>query len=169
MTVFVLAMLIIALLTWAVANARLHQSGVPAGRVILQDVDRRRAVTRPLISPRYGLVGKPDYLVDTADGLVPVELKSRRSPNAGPHPSDVAQVMAYCVLIEDVLQSRPPYGIIAYADRHHRIPYTPAAKENVLAIVSEMIEADAAKVHRCHSQRGRCIRCGFRAICDDCL
>lgn len=169
MTALVLAMLILALLTWAVANARLRQSGVPAGTVILQDVNRRRAVARPLISQRYGLVGKPDYLVDTADGLVPVEVKSRRSPNAEPHPSDVAQLMAYCLLVEDVFQSRPPIGILAYSDRHHRIPYTPAAKDNIVRMLSEMIDADAAEIHRSHSRRGRCLRCGFRGVCDESL
>ncbi len=43
------------------------------------------APERPLRSRRYGLVGRPDYLVQTCDGgksfVVPVEVKSRRRPS----------------------------------------------------------------------------------------
>ena len=59
---------LVALLAWVRANARIAQSGVPAGRVIFQDADRHHPLARPLISRRYGLIGKPDYLVETRDG-----------------------------------------------------------------------------------------------------
>jgi hypothetical protein len=55
---------LVALLVWARACRRILQSGVPDGRVVSQDTDRRRALERPLVSPRYGLTGKPDYLVE---------------------------------------------------------------------------------------------------------
>lgn len=53
------------------------------------------------MSFRYGLTGKPDYLVQAAGGLIPVELKSRGCPPFGPHVTDAAQLTAYCVLVED--------------------------------------------------------------------
>src|ERR1035437_9313773 len=74
-----------ALLMWARARRQILQSGVPDGRVVYQDTDRRRTVERALVSPSCGLTGKPDYLVEAANGLIPVELKSRNCPSSGPH------------------------------------------------------------------------------------
>ena len=54
------------------------------GRVVSQDTDRRRDLECPLVSSHYGLIGKPDYLVETANGLIPVELKSRDCARSGP-------------------------------------------------------------------------------------
>jgi hypothetical protein len=71
-TVLMLLILFIAVLAWARAEAHIVHSGIPVGRIVLQDTDRRRPLTHPLVSERYGLIGKPDYLVETADGLIPV-------------------------------------------------------------------------------------------------
>src|SRR5690606_25646761 len=89
---------LLALLVWANARARLLTSGTLDGRIVDQDTDRRRNVERPLMSHAYGLSGKPDYLVDRSNELIPVEVKSRRCPPSGPPASDAAQLMAYCVL-----------------------------------------------------------------------
>ena len=62
---------IVALLMWARARHRIRQSGIPDGRVVYQDTDRSRNVERPLVSPSCGLIGKPDYLVEAANGLIP--------------------------------------------------------------------------------------------------
>ena len=45
---------LLALLVWVHAGRRIARSGVPEGRVISQDADRRRALHRPLVSLRYG-------------------------------------------------------------------------------------------------------------------
>ena len=124
-TVFIAVILFIAVLAWARANAQIVRSGIPSGRIVLQDMDSRRPLARPLVSRRYGLIGKPDYLVETADGLIPVEVKSRPCPSTGPRDTDLMQLIAYCLLVEDKFRTRPPHGIIAYADRHELVPYTP--------------------------------------------
>jgi len=93
--------LLLALLVWANARTRLLKSGILEGRIVYQDTDRRRNVEHPLVSHRYGLSGKPDYLVARSNDLIPVEVKSRRCPPSGPHASVAAQLMAYCVLVED--------------------------------------------------------------------
>jgi CRISPR-associated exonuclease Cas4 len=159
---------LLALLVWVHAGRRIARSGVPAGRVISQDADRRRALHRPLVSLRYGLAGKPDYLVETTEGLVPVELKSRDSPRSGPYASDTAQLTAYCVLVEAATGVTPPYGIIEYANRSWRIEYTPHAREQVLRIIEEMRGArHSQSVHRDHNCPGRCRACGFRETCEE--
>jgi CRISPR-associated exonuclease Cas4 len=129
---------VLALLVWIHAGRRIARSGIPDGLVISQDADRRHDPSRPLLSFRHGLSGKPDYLVETTEGLVPVELKSRASLRSGPYPSDTAQLTAYCVLVEDATGAAPPYGIIRYANGSWRVQYTPAARDRVLRIMEEM-------------------------------
>ena len=121
------------------------------------------------MSERYGLIGKPDYLVETADGLIPVEVKSRPYPKTGPRVADLMQLMTYCVLVEDKFRTRPPHGIIAYADRHELVPYTPQQRETVLNLVNEIAGAEACAPHRNHRQQARCRRCGYQSVCDEAL
>ena len=92
-TVFIAVILFIAVLAWACANAHIVRSGIPDGRIILRDADRRRPLSRPLVSRRCGVTGKPDYLADTADGLIPVEIKSRPRPTTGPRVADLMQLL----------------------------------------------------------------------------
>ncbi len=91
---------LLALFVWVHTRRKILQSGVPDGRIVSQDTDRRRDLERPLVSSRYGLVGKPDYLVETANGLIPVEFKSRDCARSGPYASDTVQLTTYCVLVE---------------------------------------------------------------------
>lgn len=165
--VLIVIIFFFAVLTWARANAHIVQSGIPGGQIVLQDSDRRRSLIRPLVSRRYGLIGRPDYLVETANGLIPVEVKSRSCPSTGPRAADLMQLMAYCLLVEDKFRRRPPHGIIAYADRHDLVPYTPQRREAVLNMVTEITGAEGRAPHRNHRQHARCNRCGYRAVCDD--
>lgn len=161
---------LVALHVWANARRRLLKSGILEGRIVYQDTDRRRNVERPLISHGCGLIGKPDYLVDRSNQLIPVEVKSRRCPPSGPHASDAAQLTAYCVLVEDFCGVMPSYGIIQYANRAWPIRYTVKGREQLLEILDEMRAArQSNSVHRDHTQAGRCRACGYRAACDEAL
>jgi CRISPR-associated exonuclease Cas4 len=160
----------LALLLCANARRRLLNSGILEGRIVYQDTDRRRNVERPLVSHRYGLSGKPDYLVDRSNELIPVEVKSRSCPPSGPHASDAAQLTAYCVLVEESCGVTPSHGIIQYANRTWPIRYTVKGRERLLEILDEMRAARQSEtVHRDHTQAGRCRACGYRAACDEAL
>lgn len=161
-------LLVLAVLVWANARRRIAHSGLPEGHVAYQDADRRHKLTRSLISRRYGLAGKPDYLVVTTEGVVPVEVKSHNCPSSGPYESDAAQLTAYCILVEDALGGTPTHGIIQYANRSSRIEYSPHRRDRVLQIIDEMRRTlDSPSVHRSHAQRRRCRACGFRAVCEE--
>jgi len=166
MITVLIVLIVLAVLAWARANAHIARSGRPAGRIVLQDTDRRRPLSRPLPSRRYGLIGKPD-LIEAADVLIPVELKSRRCPSSGPRVADTMQFLTYCLLVEDNFGTRPPHGIIAYADRHQLVPYTPQRREAVLNMVTDIAKAEGSAPHRSHRQVGRCKRCGYRTVCDE--
>jgi len=160
---------LLAVLVWFRANWELARRGFPEGRIVSQDAGPRHHLHRSLTSLRHGLVGKPDYLIETRHGFVPVEIKSRNSPRAGPSDSDLAQLTAYCVLVQDVVGSAPPQGIIEYADRCWRIEYTRGRRRELLQVIGEIRESpqSSESIHRSHNQPARCRACGFRNVCDE--
>jgi CRISPR-associated exonuclease Cas4 len=147
------------------------QSGLPAGEVVYSDSGGWETVEKPLISRRYGLIGKPDYLVrvklEGAPMLVPVEVKSRRRPAETPA-SHVLQLATYCLLVEEVHRLRPPYGLLHYADATLKIPYTDALRQAVLEAAAAIRAArTAGDVHRDHDDPARCRGCGYRHGCGE--
>lgn len=160
-------LLILGLLLLMVALRLRRASGLPWGRVKMADTGGWRQTNQPLVSRRYGLVGKPDYLVETRAGLIPVEVKPSRTAKA-PYESDLMQLAAYCLLVEDSTNQPPPYGLLRYASQTFRMPYTADVRADVLAVLDEMQQdRDADDVARSHQQPPRCGSCGFYTKCDD--
>lgn len=157
----------IAVLWWG--RRMWHNTGLPTGTVVYSDTGAEQAVLEPLVSHRYGLVGKPDYLVEIAgpSGLlrVPLEVKSRKQP-AAPAEGHILQLGAYCLIVEDVYGQRPTHGYLRYADATLRIPFTDALRSQVLSVAGQLRSArNAPDVRRSHEETGRCINCGYRASC----
>lgn len=128
----------------------------------------RIASVPTLVSARYRLRGRPDELRRASDGrLIPVEIKSALTPRGGPQASHRAQLLAYCLLVEEQTHLPPPYGILCYGDgREFRITWDAAARAEVLAGLARlgglyMGEADPSPV--------KCLRCGFRSLCPSAL
>jgi CRISPR-associated exonuclease Cas4 len=180
-------LLLLVLAAWRAAVAARRESeraGLPKGSLIYSDTGKpvgRLAPTeigregvrqeKPLRSESLGLVGRPDYLIETAAGVVPVEAKSAAAPPDGrPRDSHVMQLAAYCLLVEDELGLTVPYGVIKYRDREVRVEYTPALRDSALALIEEMNEAaDAPEVHRSHEDPRRCAGCSLREVCTESL
>ena len=149
-------------------------TGRPVGRVAPAEVGRDgRKQERPLVSHALGLVGRPDYLIETEDGVVPVEAKSTNCPPGGrPYDSHVAQLAAYCLLVEDVLGAAVPYGLVKYRDREVRVEYTDELREHALALIDEIKQdmqasAEGREVHRSHDDPRRCTGCSLRDVCTE--
>jgi len=165
--VLALALLLLAIALWVVARWLRARSGLPAGQVIYSDTSAWQPNHQTLVAPAYHLVGKPDYLVRQGDEIIPVEVKSGRAP-AQPWDSHVLQLAAYCLLVEEALGARVAHGILRYSDRQFTIPYTPALKSALLAVLSEMRQSlIAGGAHRNHASVNRCARCGVRQSCDE--
>jgi CRISPR-associated exonuclease Cas4 len=163
----VLIALALTLLTAAVLLRR--RTGLPWARVLSEDVGPRQIPQRPLYARRFGLAGQPDYLLERRGALIPVELKpSRHAPQ--PYQSDLMQLAAYCLLVEETSGQAPPYGLLRYADATFRLSYTAAVRAELLATLDEMrdlLEAEAAA--RSHAEPARCAGCGLRHVCDQAL
>ena len=111
-----LAILLIAIVLFFVSGRQREAAGLPGGRVIYTDTRAWGAVEKPLYDADLGLSGKPDYLVDQNGKLIPVEVKSGRTPEA-PYDSHIFQVAVYCLLVQKTYGKRPTHGIIHYPDR----------------------------------------------------
>lgn len=171
-----LALLLVggAYLLWQAHRTR-QAAGLPAGELVYSDTGAWAEVPAPLVSRRYGLVGKPDYLVNVKLGgglkgrpvAVPVEVKSRRRPQS-PHSGHILQLGAYCLLVEDLHKQRPPYGLLHYADATLKIPFDDALRARVIEATDAIRQARRAPdMARQHSSPQRCRSCGYRHACGD--
>ena len=158
----------LAALVLLVLAVRLRRAtGIPWARIAAADTGGWRQIEQPLISRRFGLVGKPDYLLETRAGIVPVEVKPSRRASA-PYEADLMQLAAYCLLVEETTGRAPRDGLLRYASATFRVPYTGAVRGTLLALLEDMRADRAAEdVPRSHGQAARCRGCGFNAICDD--
>jgi CRISPR-associated exonuclease Cas4 len=184
LTILLCLLVFAALYASVAARRESKRAGLPAGSVIYSDTNKpvgrlapaevgREGVKqeRPLRSETLGLVGRPDYLIETDGGIVPVEAKSAAVPPDGrPRDSHVAQLAAYCLLVEEVLGASVPYGLIKYRDRDVRVEYTQELREHALALIEEMNDAAVAdEVHRSHEDPRRCAGCSLREVCTESL
>ena len=125
-----------------VAALRLRRStGMPWTRVRAADTGSWRRLDAPLRSQRYALVGRPDYVLDTRDGSVPVEVKPGRRA-AAPYDSDVLQLAAYCLLLEDSEGRAPRYGLLRYAEHTFQGFSTGVWEGNMLTITTTHLKTN---------------------------
>jgi len=148
------------------AGTTREEAGMPAGRVTYVDTGAWDRCEQPLFSSRYRLTGRPDYLVQSPDGVIPVEVKSGAAPEQ-PYSAHILQLAAYCLLVEEQEGRAPAYGILKYGDRAFEVDYTPALRAQLLhAIESIRRDLGARDVARSHDQAARCQGCGHRQQCD---
>jgi CRISPR-associated exonuclease Cas4 len=165
-------LIIFALFLLWFSSRKRKESGLPGGRIIYSDTSSWGRLEKPLYDSSLSLTGKPDYLIEQGNKIIPVEVKSSRIPNS-PYDSHIFQLAAYCLLIEKALGKRPPYGIIHYKDRSQAsrsfaIDYTGELEEAVLEIISDIRKNDKRKeVNRQHESSVRCQSCGYNFICDE--
>lgn len=160
-------LLLLAAALVALAFRLRRATGLPWARVQVSDTASWRRAEQPMTSHRYRLTGKLDYVLETRTGLIPVEVKPGRQATT-PYESDLMQLAAYCLLIEDSTGNPPPYGLLRYAANTFRVPYTPAIRATLIELLAEIRQDRGADdVARSHHQRPRCRACGFYDICDD--
>jgi CRISPR-associated exonuclease Cas4 len=148
------------------AGAVHRQTGLPVGRVTYVDTGAWDRCERPLFSGLHHLTGRPDYLVQSRQGVIPVEVKSGAAPEQ-PYQAHLMQLAAYCLLVEEQEGRAPPYGILKYDDRAFEVDYSPALRAELLNILADIRQDLRARdVHRSHDEPGRCRGCGYRDRCE---
>jgi len=169
----ILALILIGVGGFALSRATTlrRESGLPAGRLIYADTAGQdwQPNHKPLYSPVHHLTGMPDYLVDTARGIIPVEVKSSQAPDI-PYLGHLLQLAAYCLLVEETTGQAPPHGLLKYADALYEVDFTPELRRELLDTLADMRQAHLAEnVHRDHHQPGKCRACGFYEECGEAL
>ncbi len=156
--------LLALLLLWLARRWRIS-AGMPSGRITYSDTDRRNALF--FSSVRYGLMGKPDYVVYHNGDRIPIEVKNRPAPRT-PFESHLLQLAAYCLLIEDATGSRPPFGRLKYRDKTIDVPFTDSLRQRLLdtmaAMQRDLATPDLDPLPQHHDPH-RCAKCGYRDIC----
>ena len=165
-----IALAAVALVLWLLLRGIARDKELPEGEIVYSDTDAER-LTRVLVSHRYQLTGKPDYIIRTSAGSFPLEAKSRRC-RAGPHDSELAQVWAQCLLVEEETGAPVPFGMLQYRDRKWTVPFGDWERDRIDAILAEMRALEGApSVSRSHNHAGKCRGCGFNApgVCGQAL
>ena len=148
------------------AGAAHRETGLPVGRVTYVDTGAWDRCDRPLFSQRHRLTGRPDYLVQSRQGIIPVEVKSGSAPRQ-PYLAHLLQLAAYCLLVEEQEGRAPPYGILKYDDRAFEVDYSRNLRDELLDTLDAIRQdVHARDVNRNHDESGRCRGCGYRERCD---
>jgi len=119
---------------------------------------------KEIVSEKYGIKGKPDYVLKIDNEYIPVEEKTAdlKSPTF-PH---VIQITAYCMLIEDRYGIAPSYGILKYKNMEFKIPYEARWKNLVLQLRENMIkDIEKGESHRNHNNIKKCKNCVRKEYC----
>jgi CRISPR-associated exonuclease Cas4 len=97
-----------------------------------------------LYATSVNLCGKPDYVIHTKDGIIPIEVKTGKTPDY-PYENHIMQLMAYCLLVDEHYKTRPPGGIIRYQQtgKEFKIAYTKEAEDAIRKVVKEISEKRA--------------------------
>ena len=119
------------------------------------------------LSERYGLSGRPDFVLEIDGQLIPGDLKTGRTPK-GPLFSHILQVATYCLLIAESSGKRPPYGLLLYGSEEHEIEFDAELEKILLEKVDEMRKLmRSGEVHRNHNRPGKCANCSRRESCPE--
>jgi CRISPR-associated exonuclease Cas4 len=146
------------------ANLR-EEHGIEADEI--EYVDALDNTSKMLSSEKYDLRGRPDYILKRDNELVPVEVKTGRTPK-GPLFSHILQLAAYCLLVEENYKTYPSYGIIKYSDKEHEIQYDDELKKILVSKLKEMKEIFiTGEAHRNHKRETKCKYCSRRKICPE--
>jgi CRISPR-associated exonuclease Cas4 len=120
-----------------------------------------------LRSESYSLTGRPDYILEDGEELIPVELKSGRQPK-GPLFSHIVQLAAYCLIINDTGEKKVSRGVLKYGDVEFDIDFDEGLQQIVIDKLAEMrVALHEGEVHRNHNRPGKCQSCSRRDRCPE--
>jgi CRISPR-associated exonuclease Cas4 len=118
-------------------------------------------------SKRFGLSGKIDLLILTADAGYPVDFKDT---DGGVRRNHRVQLTAYALLIEENLERRVPAAFVYLVPSKEliRIEIGDDLRKEVISAIDEIRGfVRDEKMPEPTSARARCTACEFRNYCDD--
>lgn len=131
-------LVLLGIILLVIFQLRLSSLGSLQNKTI--SVDKKINPGLTLYSETLNLVGRPDYLIREKEKIIPVEVKTGKTP-VFPHRNHVMQLMAYCYLVEENWGTRPPGGYIRYPEGEYKVAYTDNAKQELEKLVAEVSES----------------------------
>jgi CRISPR/Cas system-associated exonuclease Cas4 (RecB family) len=156
-------LLVLALLAQRRYKGGQERAGIVPGRLLASDLSGSGPL---LVDKEWGISGRPDYVLQTANGVVPVEVKTGKTPDR-PHRSHAMQLACYMRLIESSTGTPPPYGLLTYPEGAFRLDWDRTTQDQLRGVLGGIKQAEASgKADRDHQVPGRCIGCARREACD---
>jgi CRISPR-associated exonuclease Cas4 len=120
-----------------------------------------------LSSEALGLSGKLDLLIDSPEGLFPVDFKLT---TGRPHKNHIAQLCAYALLLQDCYQREVTKGFVYLIPSNDAAVFDltegrKAETEDIIAEIRRMIEREQMPPPT--PVRNRCTDCEYRNYCGD--
>lgn len=157
------AMLLLGIINDRRQKGHQEASGLVPGKLVASDLSGEGPL---LHDPAWDLRGRPDYVLETGSGFVPVEVKSSRTPPR-PHPNHRLQLACYLRLIEAKTGKAPEYGLLNYPEGVFRVAWDEALRAELKGTLDRIAAARVAGVaDRDHDHVGRCVGCARRDACD---
>ncbi|MBL7663024.1 Dna2/Cas4 domain-containing protein [bacterium] len=151
-------LVIVLLIVIVIALIQRRKSGFGFGKTISHD-------DLTLKSKHYGLIGKPDRIVEYRGKYIPEEKKTAFRFQD----SFRAQMGVYFILIEDHFGIRPPYGYIVLGNgKRVCVKNTAELRELVLASaeqIRELRHQSNSPLEPIGVNSKQCLRCGQRENC----
>lgn len=132
-----IALLIIGIMFYTILSKQEKEIGFLSGKLMYTDIKASHAEI--LKASTIPLIGKPDSIVKHKGQMIPVEVKTGKTPKA-PYLNHTMQLMAYCLLVEEHFHKRPPGGYLHYPQKKFKLSYTKEAEESVRSVVAEIIQ-----------------------------
>ena len=150
-----------------VANARVY-----AGRELHASLERKHKDSMHVVSARLGLQGRVDFIRSEKEDLIPVEVKRGRARRteaglAG-WPSDVLQVGAYAMLLEDLRKTSVRHARIHYArdSAWVHVAVTDDLRNDVRKAIAEARRLSASSRRPPVAEnRNLCTHCSLSGVC----
>ena len=150
------------------ASAKSQHGASDPSEILYTDAGRSTADL--LISERFHLIGRPDYILEEHGERIPVERKDRMLTHSGPHDSERLQLAAYCLLLEEREGTPVRRGRLQYQNTTLDIMFDEALRRKLLATLAAIqASADLEYMRRSHPSAARCHGCAFRMHCAESL
>lgn len=157
------AMLLLGIINDRRSSRHQGEARLVPGKLVASDLSGQGPL---LDDPEWGLRGRPDYVLETPSGFVPVEVKDSRTPDR-PHANHRLQLACYLRLLEVKTGKAPEYGLLNYPEGVFRVAWDDALRAELKGTLGHIAGARSSGVaDRDHQHRGRCIGCARRDACD---
>jgi CRISPR-associated exonuclease Cas4 len=157
------ALLLLSIINERRYKRRQSESRLVPGKLVASDLSG----AGPLLEdPEWGLRGRPDYVLETSSGFVPVEVKTSRTPER-PHANHRLQLACYLRLLEAKTGKPPEYGLLNYPEGVFRVAWDDGLQTELKKTLDRIEAARVeGKADRDHAQPGRCRGCARRDACE---